>query len=333
MSDVNASTSATAPTEVEHAPTDHGAAPEKRTPGAPQPQQEKPRSLGSDALHDLVRNPVFLVSAVLITVLVLMAIAPQLFSSINPRVGGNERCDLAVSRQAPSSHAWFGYDLQGCDVYAHTVYGARASILVGVLASAATLIFGTFMGTMAGFYSGWIDTVMSRVTDVFFALPILLGSMLITSAFPSDENTSALGAILKVVSALAILGWTACARIMRSSVIQVKQADYVQAARALGASGGRVIRRHVLPNAIGPAIVITTISLGGFIGAEATLSFLGIGLQPPAISWGIAISEAQSYIRQSPHMLLFPGAFLSITVLAFIMLGDAVRDAFDPKLR
>jgi oligopeptide transport system permease protein len=137
----------------------------------------------------------------------------------------------------------------------------------------------------------------------------------------------------KVVIALTILAWTSLARIMRSTVIQVKHADYVSAARALGGGAPRILRSHVLPNAVAPVIVYATIVLGIFIGVEATLSFLGIGLQPPVISWGVAINDASTYIRQSPHMLLFPGALLTITVLAFIMLGDAVRDAFDPRLR
>jgi oligopeptide transport system permease protein len=137
----------------------------------------------------------------------------------------------------------------------------------------------------------------------------------------------------KVVLALAVLAWTSLARIMRSTVIQVKHADYVSAARALGGGAARILRSHVLPNAVAPVIVYATIVFGIFIGVEATLSFLGIGLQPPVISWGVAINDASTYIRQSPHMLLFPGAFLTVTVLAFIMLGDAVRDAFDPRLR
>ena len=139
--------------------------------------------------------------------------------------------------------------------------------------------------------------------------------------------------MLKVVLALVILGWPSLARLMRSSVIQVKPNDYVQAARALGASPTRIVRSHILPNSLAPVIVVATIELGAFIAAEATLSFLGIGLQPPAISWGIDISAALVGLRTAPHMLFFPSVFLSLTVLAFIMLGDAVRDALDPKNR
>ena len=145
--------------------------------------------------------------------------------------------------------------------------------------------------------------------------------------------TGYFGVIFKVVMALTLLGWPSLARLMRSSVLQVLPNDYVQAARALGASPWRIIRSHIIPNAMGPMIVVSTINLGAYIAAEATLSFLGIGLTPPVISWGVSINDAIVGLRTTPHMLLFPSLFLSITVLAFIMLGDAIRDAFDPKSR
>ena len=289
---------------------------------------DRPRSLGRDAWEDLRRRPMFIVAAALIVVFVTMAIVPSLFTSTNPTA-----CDLAQSRQAPSSQAWFGYDSNGCDVYARTIYGARASIAVGVLTTIAVTLFGGFLGTMAGFYGRRVDTLISRVGDIFFGIPLLLGALLVLVTFPSDEFTPAWLTIMKVVVALAVLGWPSLMRIMRSSSMQVRSADFVSAARSLGASGPRVITRHIIPNAVAPVIVVATISLGAYIGAEATLSFLGIGLQPPVISWGVMISDAQPYIRTSPHMLLFPAAALSLCVLSFIMLGDTVRDALDPKLR
>jgi oligopeptide transport system permease protein len=257
-----------------------------------------------------------------------MAIAPGLFTSIDPT-----SCDLSKSRQPPGEGAVFGYDVQGCDVYARSVYGARASIAVGFLATLLALLLGATTGVIAGYYGGRIDSILSRITDVFFALPILLGSIIILTAIPTDEGSSDALIISKVAIAIAVLGWTQTARVARSSVIQAKSADYVTAARALGAGDRRIIVRHVLPNASSPVIALTTISLGAYIGAEATLSFLGIGLQPPVISWGTAIADAQQYIQVSPHMLFFPSLFLSLTVLAFIMLGVAVTDALNPKLR
>jgi len=195
------------------------------------------------------------------------------------------------------------------------------------------VIIGAAMGIAAGYYGGWADSLVSRVTDIFFAIPLLLGGILFMSTFPNDENSPYLVVVGKVVLVLTIFGWPSLARLMRSSVMQVKPNDYVQAARALGASPWRIIRSHVMPNAIAPMIVVATINLGVFITVEATLSFLGIGLTPPAISWGVAISDALLAVRTTPHILLFPSLFLSLAVLAFIMLGDAVRDAFDPKSR
>jgi len=292
-------------------------------------QQDKPRSLASDAWRQLKKNPIFWVSVILIALFVLMAVVPQLFTSTDP----NEAI-LQQARERPSLDGpWFGRDIQGYDIYARTIHGARASILVGVFATLSTLIIGTTLGIIAGFYGGWIDAIVSRLTDIFFAIPLLLGGILFMSVMPNDQNTPYLVVVGKVVVVLAIFGWPGIARLMRSSVLQVKPNDYVQAARALGASPWRIIRSHVLPNAMAPVIVVSTINLGVYIAVEATLSFLGIGLTPPAVSWGVAISDALVGIRTTPHMLLFPSLFLSLAVLAFIMLGDAIRDAFDPKSR
>lgn len=322
MSDPNAGLAAAAPTTV-----DGG---QSLPPAAdPAGSAKKARSLSQDAAADLIRKPLFWVSAGLIVLFVLMAVFPGLFTSTDPNA-----CDLSLSRADPGTNgAIFGYDLQGCDVYSRAVYGARASIVVGVVATLLTMTLGILIGTVSGYFGRWIDAVLSRLTDIFFAIPLLLGAILILTAFPQTNASSEFVEIMKVVLALTVLGWTSMTRIMRSSVIQVRGADYVVAARALGAGDLRIIRRHVLPNSLTAVIVVATIALGGFIGAEATLSFLGIGLQPPVISWGQMINEASRFIRVSPHMLLFPSLFLSLTVLAFIMLGDVVRDAFDPKLR
>jgi oligopeptide transport system permease protein len=291
---------------------------------------DRARSPWFDAWNELKRNPLFWISAVLIVVFVLMAAFPQIFTNTDPKYA-----DLGRSREKPSSRAWFGMDTQGYDVYARTIYGARSSVLVGVLATLATLIIGSIVGIIAGYVGGWLDAVLSRVAEVFFAIPLLLGGILILYSFPSDSNTPYIVVILKVVLALSILGWPNLNRLMRSSVLQVKPNDYISAARALGASPGRIIVSHILPNSLAPVIVVSTINLGAFIATEATLSFLGIGLQPPAISWGLAISDASGIglIRAAPHMLIFPSIFLSLTVLAFIMLGDAISDALNPKLR
>ncbi|MFI0814616.1 ABC transporter permease [Streptomyces sp. NPDC021098] len=279
------------------------------------------RGLWSDAWHDLRRNPVFVVSALVILFLVLIAVWPQLIADGNPYQG-----NLAKAQDGPAPGHPFGFDLQGRDVYTRTVYGARASITVGICATAGAALLGSVLGGLAGFFGGWWDSLLSRIADVFFGIPILLGGLVFLSVVTS-------GSVWPVVGFIVLLGWPQISRIARGSVVTVKQQDYVLAARTLGAGNGRMLLRHIAPNAVAPVIVVATIALGTYIALEATLSFLGVGLKPPTVSWGIDISSASTQIRNAPHMLLWPAAALSITVLAFIMLGDAVRDALDPKLR
>ncbi|KRE42067.1 ABC transporter permease [Knoellia sp. Soil729] len=286
------------------------------------------RSLGQDAWRSLRSNAMFWSAVLLIGLFVLMSIWPSLFTKTDPSFG-----NISNVRATPSAEHWFGTDTQGYDIYARTIYGARASILVGVLASLTTLLLGGVIGVVSGFYGRWLDALLSRITDIFYAIPLILGGILFMASFPNGPNSNYFIVVGKVVLVLTVFGWPTIARLMRSSVLQVKPNEYVLAARALGASPWRIIRSHILPNALAPAIVVATINLGVFIVVEATLSFLGIGLTPPAISWGVAISDALSSIRTYPHVLFFPSLFLSLAVLAFILLGDAVRDAFDPKSR
>ena len=288
------------------------------------------RSLGANAWRDLRRRPMFWISLALIVLFVLMAIFPQLFTSKDPNFA-----DLNKARQLPSEDAFFGYDAQGYDLYTRTVYGARASLSVGILATLFTLVFGSAVGIIAGYRGGWLDSVIGRIAEIFLAIPIFLGGLLFLYTFPNDIDTPFAIAVGKVAFVIAILAWPTITRLMRASVLQVKPNDYVQAARALGASPWRIISSHILPNSVASVIVVSTINLGVFISLEASLSFLGVGLQPPVISWGNMISDASGLglIRAAPHMLLFPSLFLSLTVLSFIMLGDVVRDALDPRLR
>lgn len=302
------------------------------------PSPDRPRSLWSDAWRELRRKPLFIVSLTLIVIFVVMAAFPSLFTSVDPN-----QHDLTRNLGQPVWGNWFrfgtdgqfGYDIQGRDVYARTIYGARASIVVGLAAVLGNMIIGGLIGIIAGYTGRWPDSLLSRVGDIFLGIPFVLGSLLILSTFapPAQDRPSAFKIASLVIIAMVAFGWPIFARIMRSSVIATKQLDYVQAARALGARPGRIIFRHVLPNAIAPLIVVTTISIGSYIGAEATLSFLGVGLRDPVISWGVMISAGIPYTQVSPHMMLFPGIFLTIAVLSFVMLGDAVRDALDPKLR
>ncbi len=281
----------------------------------------RPRSLWSDARRDLRRNPVFVVSGLVIVFLVVISLWPSLIASGNPL-----HCDLGKAQEGSRPGHPFGFDGQGCDVYTRTVYGARTSVTVGVCSTLGVALLGSVLGGLAGFFGGGWDALLSRITDVFFGIPVVLGGLVFLSVVTSTT-------VWPVIGFIVLLGWPQIARIARGSVITVQQNDYVQAARALGASNSRMLLRHVAPNAVAPVIVVATIALGTYISLEATLSFLGVGLRPPAVSMGIDISAASSYVRNAPHMLLWPAGALAVTVLAFIMLGDAVRDALDPKLR
>jgi oligopeptide transport system permease protein len=298
--------------------------------GLPQGRRkEKPRGLLGDAWSDLRRKPLFWISAFFIVLFLLMAAFPSLFTSADPDYG-----TLSRSRVPPSSDAWFGYDVQGRDVYARVIYGTRASILVGLLSTFGTVLIGGLVGVVAGFRGGWFDAILSRIADVFFGLPFVLGAIVILFTFnPPGANRGQFQIIGLVVASLIILSWPVSMRLMRSSVLATKDADYIVAARAMGAGPMRIIFKHLIPNCLAPLLVYSTILIGTFVGAEATLSFLGVGLRTPVVSWGIMINEAQNYLRVSPFLLFFPSAFLVTAVLAFVMLGEAVREALDPKLR
>ncbi|MFC0675777.1 ABC transporter permease [Brachybacterium hainanense] len=280
-----------------------------------------PRSMWAEASRSLVRNPVFLVSALLILLVLFVAAFPQLLASQDPTYG-----NLQQANQGPSAEHPFGTSKQGYDVLARTVYGTRASVTVGFFAMLLSTLVGSAFGALAGYLGGVLDAILSRITDIFFAIPLILGAIVIGNRFGSMN-------VWIVALILGVFGWTNIARIMRGAVISVKNQDFVTASTALGASRASILLRHVVPNAIAPVIVTATVNLGVFIVAEATLTFLGVGLPPSAVSWGGDISSAQSSLRTHPMMLFYPSMALAITVLSFIMLGDAVRDALDPKAR
>jgi oligopeptide transport system permease protein len=298
---------------------------EPEVPGPPPPeragQREISRSLWADAWRELRHKPMFWLSMTVVLVVTTMAVFPGLWSNGNP-----DRCLLARGSEAPSPAHPFGFTFQGCDMWAKLVYGTSKSLAVALLATVMTTSFGMLVGTLAGYFPGFTDTVLSRFTDIFFGLPFLLGAVVFLAVVPVRN-------VLTIAMVIAILGWTTIARIMRGSVLATKNRDFVEAARALGATNSRVIVRHILPNSIAPIIVLTTINLGAFVGVEATLTFLGVGFERPNTTWGLLIAEGQPYAFQDPHLLIFPCAFLVATVLAFIMLGDILRDALDPRGR
>lgn len=284
--------------------------------------ESAPTSVWGEAWRYLRRRPMFWVSGLLILAAIALALVPSVFTSTDPRF-----CELSNSLAQPTSGHPFGFDRQGCDIYARTIYGARASVLVGLLTTIAVVLLGTIVGALAGYFGGFLDSLLSRITDIFYAVPLVLAAIVVMQVF-KDHRT-----ILTVVTVLAVFGWTNIARITRGAVLSVKNEEFVTAARAVGASQWKILTGHILPNAAAPIIVYATVALGTFIVAEATLSFLGIGLPPTTVSWGADIAKAQASLRTQPMVLFYPALFLGLTVLSFIMMGDVVRDALDPKAR
>ncbi|HCG2964306.1 ABC transporter permease [Corynebacterium striatum] len=284
--------------------------------------ESAPSSQWGEAWRYLRRRPLFWVAATMIVIAVLLALFPGLFTNTDPRM-----CELSKSLAPAESGHPFGFNRQGCDIYARVIYGARASVTVGVLTTLLVVIIGALVGAVAGFFGGWIDSVLSRITDIFFAIPLVLAAIVVMQMFKEHRT------IITVVLVLGLFGWVSIARITRGAVVSIKNEEYVQSARSIGASNIHILFSHILPNAAAPIISYATVALGTYIVAEATLSFLGIGLPSTFVSWGGDISDAQASLRVNPAVLFYPAGALGLTVLSFIMMGDVVRDALDPKAR
>lgn len=265
----------------------------------------------------------FYISGVLILLVVFVALFPGVFTAEPP----NDKCYLSNSNAGPIWGHPLGFTKQGCDIFARIIYGTSTSLSVGILVTILTMGVGIVLGAIAGFYGKWIDAVLSRIGDIFFAIPYILAAVVIMSVFSHNRN------VLVIAMAIGIFAWPSTARVLRAEILRVKNSDFVMASTAIGVSRTRILWRHVLPNSIAPVIVITTMSLAAAIVAEATLSFLGVGLPSTFMSWGNDISQAQSDIRTNPMTLIWPSLALSITVLAFIMMGEVIREALDPKAR
>jgi oligopeptide transport system permease protein len=284
---------------------------------------EKPSNLWIDAWRDMRRRAMFWISAAIILLVVLVALFPGLFTQTPPDSG----CDLGNSNGGPTAGHILGFTKQGCDVYSRIIHGTGASLSVGIIVIILTTVLGVLFGMFAGYYGGWLDSVLSRAGDIFFSIPYILAAVVIMSVFSAYRN------VFVISLAIGIFAWPATARVLRAEILRVKNSDYVMASQALGVSRFRILIRHVLPNSIAPVIVVTTISLAAAIVAEATLSFLGVGLPSSTMTWGNDISAAQIDLRTAPQTLIYPSIALSITVLSFIMLGEVIRDALDPKAR
>ncbi len=277
-------------------------------------------SLYKDALKRLRRNKLAMLGLAIVIALILIAIFAPLIAPYDPiaRI-------KADSSLAPSSVHLFGTDLLGRDILSRVIYGSRISIEVGIIAVGISVIIGLFFGALSGYFGNIPDTVIMRIADIFFAFPYILGAIAIMTVLGPG--------VINIFIAIGLLGWASFARIFRSSILTIKNKEYIEAARALGASNYRIITKHIFPNAFAPIIVYATMNVGTAIIVEAALSFLGLGVQPPTAAWGKMLAESLDYIDIAPWMMVFPGLAIVITVLGFVLLGDGLRDAFDPKLR
>lgn len=276
----------------------------------------------------LRRSVGFRLACVLLAVIGTMAVVPQLIVAPSPAASDPTACSLRDSegnyqdRLAPSAQHWFGTDSQGCDEFARVVFGARASMTIGLGTGMLMTIVGTALGTLAGWRGGWTDSLVRRAADVTLGLPFVVGAILILTTVGSDTRTPA-----EIVLTLSALLWPGPARIARNATRTIAVQPFIEASRAVGAGDLRIVMTHVLPNSMPAIISFATPAVGLIISAEASLSFLGVGLQPPTVSWGLMIDRAQQTYAQSPHLLLFPGVFLVAAVAAFLLLGDALNDA------
>ncbi|HVK04739.1 MAG TPA: ABC transporter permease [Armatimonadaceae bacterium] len=243
--------------------------------------------------------------------------------------------DLASKLQGPSAAHRLGTDELGRDTLSRMIYGAQISLLVAVCVEAFVVTIGLTVGLIAGFRGGWVDTALMRVTDVMLAFPDVLLAILLLGTLGTAEivKQNPMFSIALVILALGVTGWPPLARLVRGQVLTLRKREFVEAARALGATNGRIIWKHILPNLLSPVLVAVTVDTAGVILAEATLSFLGIGVQRPFPSWGRMINDALDYYRSEPRLLILPSVFLSVTVLTLNFLGDGLRDVLDPRSR
>jgi len=235
------------------------------------------------------------------------------------------KIDLTHLLQKPSASHWLGTDVQGRDIWSRLVYGARVSLTVGLISQGIALLLGVTLGLLAGYYGRWVDELVMRLADVTLAFPTLLLLIAMVAAFQPSMGV--------VFATIGVVGWAGMARLVRGQVLVVRQLEYVQAIRALGAKDIRVMLQHVLPNVIAPVVIAATLGVAGAIMAEAALSFLGLGVPPPTPSWGSMIADGRDLdqLRRAPWTSVFPGMAIGAAVLGFNLLGDALRDALDPK--
>ena len=291
--------------------------------GSDVPQLTASRPMRVDVWRRFKQNRLAVAGLAFLVLIALMAVFADLIAphGFAERPGGL----TGDFRSPPSSDYWFGTDTIGRDLFSRVVYGSRVSLKIGLAATSIALTIGLLLGAMAGFFGGLVETLIMRVTDVFLAIPYIVLAVAVAAVFGRSENA--------IILVLGLTGWLGVCRIVRSSFLQLKQQEYVEAATALGFGRARIMFRHILPNALQPIIVYGTIAIGTTILAEAALSFLGVGPQDPTPAWGLMVAQGKGDLANAAHLVFFPGAAVALTVLSFVLVGDGLRDALDPRLK
>ncbi len=282
----------------------------------------KKRSQSVDVWNRLKRSKAAVAGIILILIFIFMAVFAPIIADYN---NDALKMDVHVRLQSPNIHHWFGTDELGRDIFARIVYGTRISLFVGVISVSIALTFGGFLGAIAGYYGGKIDNIIMRILDVLLAIPAVLLAITIVAALGAS--------LLNLMIAVGIANIPGFARIVRASVMSVRDKEFIEAARAIGARDHLIILKHVIPNAMAPIIVYATLKVATAIMATASLSFLGLGVQPPTPEWGSMLAGGRSYIRDHMYIVLYPGMAIVLAVLSLNLIGDGLRDALDPKLK
>jgi peptide/nickel transport system permease protein len=285
-------------------------------------EKTKKRSMAVEIWHRLLRNKMAMLGLVILVLLALSAIFADFIADYDSKVIAQ---NISERLQGPSAAHWFGTDEFGRDIFARIIHGGRVSLVVGLISVSVSLIIGGTLGAFAGFYGGTVDNVIMRIMDIFLAIPSTLLAITIVAALGTS--------LVNVMLAIGISGIPNFARIVRAAVMSVKDQEFVESARAIGASNATIIFREIIPNCMAPIIVQATLSVASAILSTASLSFLGLGVQPPAPEWGAMLSSGRNFLRDAIHITLFPGLAIVITILALNLLGDGLRDALDPRLK
>ena len=285
-------------------------------------ETQKKRSMALEIWRRLKKNKMAMLGLTILVMLALTAIFADVIADYDTKVIAQ---DIPNRLQGPSMEHWCGTDEFGRDIFARLVHGSRVSLVVGLISVSISLFIGGALGAIAGYYGGRVDNVIMRIMDIFLAVPSILLAMTIVAALGTS--------LVNVMLAIGVSGVPGYARIVRASVMSIKDQEFVEASRAIGAKSPTTIFREILPNCLAPIIVQATLSVAGAILSTASLSFIGLGVQPPSPEWGAMLSGGRNYLRDALHLTLFPGLAIVITILALNLLGDGLRDAMDPRLK